>query len=140
MKLIRWYKPESHFGHPLLDDAFDRFFGSDVVDRRQWSPPVDVHEDADKLVVTAELPGLKKEEIEVSLHDGVLTLAGERKVEQREEGATHLSERFAGKFQRALTLPVEVEAGKESARYKDGVLTVTLPKAEASKPKKIELN
>ena len=114
MKMIRWYKPESHFGHTALDEAIDRFFGGNVGGFGGFSPAVDLHEDADKLIVTAELPGLKKEEIDVSLHDGVLTLSGERKVETVEGTDAHLTERYVGKFERSLSLPSEVDASKVS--------------------------
>ena len=143
MKLIRWYKPESHYGQTALDDAFGRFFGTGALGGltgQAWSPAIDVHEDANNLVVIAELPGLKKEEIEVSLHDGVLTLSGERKVEKVEGRHAHLVERFVGKFKRSLALPSEVAADKVMAAYEGGILTVTLPKVEAAKPRKIALN
>ena len=85
-----------------------------------------------------ELPGLKREDIEVSLDDGALVIAGERKTETVGEGTeVHRQERYYGKFQRALTLPSAVTADKVKAAYKDGILTVTLPKAEEAKPKNI---
>lgn len=106
-----------------------------------WSPALDVFDDKDNLVVKAELPGLKKEEIELSLHDGVLTISGERKREsEKKEGESFRSERYFGKFQRSVTLPTAVDANKVNAAYKDGVLTVELPKAEEAKPKQIAVN
>jgi HSP20 family protein len=100
-----------------------------------------MYEDKDSVIVRAELPGMKKEEIEVSLHDGALTLSGERKSEQHsEEGEAYRSERFFGRFQRTVTLPAQVAADKVKAQYKDGVLTITLPKAEEAKPKHIDIN
>jgi HSP20 family protein len=84
---------------------------------------------------------LKREEIEVSLHDGALVISGERKIEKVEEGVEiHRQERYYGKFQRALTLPIPVAADKITAQYKDGVLTVTLPKVEEAKPKQIDIS
>ena len=75
-----------------------------------WSPTLDLYEDKDNFLVKAELPGMKKEEIEIQLHDGVLTLSGERKEEKKSEGADiHRSERFVGRFQRTLTLPSQVD-------------------------------
>jgi HSP20 family protein len=95
-----------------------------------WSPALDVHDDKDNFVVTVELPGMKKEEIDISLHGGVLNISGERKHEKDvEEGATFRSERYFGKFQRSVTLPAGVDSGKVRASYKDGVLTVNLPKS-----------
>ncbi|HKQ37242.1 MAG TPA: Hsp20/alpha crystallin family protein, partial [Verrucomicrobiae bacterium] len=103
-------------------------------------PAVDLHEDRDKLVVKIEVPGMKKEDIDISLHDGVLAISGERKSEEKYEKAeTHRSERFVGRFSRALSLPVSVQADKTSANYQDGILTVTLPKAEEAKPKQIHV-
>lgn len=106
-----------------------------------WTPALDVYQNADNVVAVIELPGMHKEDIDISLHDGTLTIAGERKSEseQREEQAER-TERFVGKFRRSITLPTRVDAGKVSASYKDGVLTVTLPKAEEAKPKKIEVS
>jgi HSP20 family protein len=105
-----------------------------------WSPALDLHEDKDNFFVRAELPGMKKEDIEISLHEGVLTLSGERKEEKKHEGvAIHRSERFVGRFQRTLTLPSAVDLDKVKATYEDGLLTVTLPKSEAAKPKQIQV-
>ena len=88
----------------------------------------------------AELPGMKKEDIDVSLHDGALSISGERKSEEKLENAeVYRSERFFGRFQRTVALPATVDAAKISAQYKDGVLTVTLPKAEEAKPKQIDV-
>ena len=105
-----------------------------------WSPALDLYDDKDNFLVKAELPGMKKEDIEIQLHDGVLTLSGERKQEKKFDGAdSHRSERFVGRFQRTLTLPSQVDADKVKANYQDGILTVTLPKAEAAKPKQIQI-
>jgi HSP20 family protein len=121
-----------------LQDELDRLFGSQS---EFWAPALDVQEDKDNYVFHAELPGLKREDIEVSLQDGTLVISGERKVEKVEEGVeVHRQERYYGKFQRALTLPEPVAADKVRADYKDGVLTVTLPKTEAAKPKKIDVS
>jgi HSP20 family protein len=106
-----------------------------------WSPALDVLDDKDNLVVKVELPGLKKDEINLSLHDGVLTISGERKHEvEKKEGQSFRSERYFGKFQRGVTLPTAVDASKVNATYKDGVLTVELPKAEEAKPKQIAVS
>lgn len=122
-----------------LNDELNRLFGSQVSE--SWTPAVDVSEDKESFVVQAELPGLKREDIEVSLHDGTLTIAGERKAEKRgEETEIHRAERYVGRFQRALVLPTTVAADKVKAGYTDGVLTVTLPKTEEAKPKKIDVS
>jgi len=105
-----------------------------------WEPTIDVYEDKDKLTVKAELPGMKKEDIAVSLEGSTLTVSGERKQEQEhKEGETYRSERFFGRFQRSITLSQQVDPKKIQANYKDGVLTITLPKSEEAKRKQIEI-
>jgi HSP20 family protein len=151
MSLIRYQFPEvskwSSFDRlNSLRDEMNRLFDFSWPSRDTglfsgWSPSLDVWDDKDNLVVKVELPGLKKEEINISLHEGVLTVSGERKhgVEKK-EGQSFRSERYFGKFQRSVTLPTPVDAGKVNASYKDGVLTVELPKAEEAKPKQIAVN
>ena len=105
-----------------------------------WTPAFDVYEEKDNFVVKAELPGMKKEDINVSLHDGDLIISGERKSETKGEGTeVYRAERFFGKFQRSVSLPATVAANSVKAEYKDGVLTVTLPKSEEAKPRQIEV-
>ena len=105
-----------------------------------WEPTVDIYEDKDKITVKAELPGMKKEEIEVSLHGSTLVLSGERKHEaEQKEGENYRAERYFGRFQRNVTLPGPVDPNKIQAGYRDGVLTITLPKSEESKPKQIQV-
>jgi HSP20 family protein len=132
----------------MLRDEIDRLFDSplDALTNNSqqflsgWLPTIDLYEDRDHLVLKAELPGMKKEDIEISLHGDVLTLSGERKEDEAfEKAETYRTERFLGEFQRSLTLPVSVDANKVQAAYKDGMLTVTLPKAEEAKPKQIEV-
>ena len=152
--LTRWIQPEVA-NWPVFDrltnlrDEIDRLFESPLQQFARgsqlltggWGPPLDVYEDKDHLTVKAELPGMKREDIEVSLHDGALMISGERKSETKQEGAeVYRSERFVGRFQRTVTLPSPVAAEKVKASYKDGVLTVTLPKTEESKPKQIDVN
>ena len=152
--LMRWVRPEVAnwpvFGRLTnLRDELDRLFESPLEQIARssqllsggWVPPLDVYEDKDHLTVKAELPGMKREEIEVSLHDGALTISGERKSETKHEGAeVYRSERFVGRFQRTVALPSAVTADKVKANYKDGILTVTLPKTEEAKPKQIDVN
>jgi HSP20 family protein len=122
-----------------LNDELNRLFGNQVAE--SWTPVVDVYEDKENFVVQAELPGLKRENIEVSLHDGTLTLSGVRNAEPRPEGAeVYRAERYVGRFQRALVLPTTVASDKVKAGYTDGVLTVTLPKTEEAKPRKIDVS
>jgi HSP20 family protein len=101
---------------------------------------LDVFEDKDNVIVKAELPGMKKDEIEVSLHDGTLRISGERKNESKfQDAEVYRAERFVGRFQRSVSLPTPVASDKVSAQYKDGILTITLPKTEEAKPKNIEV-
>lgn len=105
-----------------------------------WTPALDVYEDKDQFTITAELPGMNKEDIDVSLHNGSLTLSGERKSEhQGEEAGVYRSERFFGRFQRSVDLPTAVVAEKVKAEYLNGILHITLPKAEEAKPKQISV-
>jgi HSP20 family protein len=105
-----------------------------------WSPALDLYQNNDNIVAVVELPGLRKEDIEISLQDGTLTISGERKDETGGENGATRTERCTGKFRRSVTLPTRVDGNKVSATYKDGVLTVTLPKAEEAKPKQIQIN
>lgn len=103
-------------------------------------PPIDMYEEKDKYVVKAELPGMKKDEIDISVTDNVLTIKGERKEEkEKKEGNYFFSERYYGTFLRSLNLPGNVDAKKICASYKDGVLQIDLPKTEEEKEKKIEV-
>ncbi len=103
-----------------------------------WTPALDLYQTNDNIVAVVELPGMRKEDIEISLHDGTLSISGERK-EETKDGAAR-TERVTGKFRRSVTLPTRVDSSKVAASYKDGVLTVTLPKAEEAKPKQIQIN
>lgn len=150
MKLMRFQRPLWPEFNQItnLRDEINRLFetpleewarGSDVLNA--WSPALDLYEDKDNLIVRAELPGLKKEEIDISLHDGTLAISGERKQEKKlEDSQTSREERFYGKFQRSLGLPKAVNPNAVKASYKDGILTVTLPKTEEAKPRQIAVN
>jgi HSP20 family protein len=105
-----------------------------------WTPALDLYQNNDNVVAIVELPGMRKEDIEISLHDGMLTIGGERKEQTGEDDSATRTERFTGKFRRSITLPTRVDANKVNAIYKDGLLTVTLPKAEEAKPKQIQVN
>jgi HSP20 family protein len=105
-----------------------------------WSPRLDVSETDNALEIVADLPGLKKEEIHVSLEDNVLAIQGERKEEKESKGRQyHTIERRSGSFYRALRLPVEVEKEKIEAHFKDGVLTLRVPKAKEAKRKAAQI-
>jgi HSP20 family protein len=150
--LTRWQRPDLSVWPTVgrlfgLRDELDRLFDgglSELTGGSQllslWNPAVDVYQDKDNVFVKAEVPGMKKEDIDVSLHDGILSISGERKAETTHKDAeTYRSERFVGRFQRSLTLPAQVKADAVKAQYKDGILTITLPKAEEAKPKQIEI-
>lgn len=107
----------------------------------QWTPAVDVYDSKDNLLVKAELPGLTKDEIEVSIHDGNLVLKGEkRKDTEIKEENYFKTERFYGSFFRTIPLPAAVDANKVDAKYQDGVLTLKLAKKEEAKPKQITID
>ncbi|HXC34234.1 MAG TPA: Hsp20/alpha crystallin family protein [Candidatus Acidoferrales bacterium] len=126
-----------------LRDEIDRFFEAPLARTSEflgWTPPFDVYEEKDNYVVKAELPGLKKEDINVSIQGRELVISGERKSETKSDDAeVYRSERYFGKFQRAVALPPAISAKDVRAEYKDGVLTVTVPKSEEAKPKQIEV-
>lgn len=105
-----------------------------------WVPAVDIDENENEYVVHADLPGIPKKDINVSVDNGMLTLSGERKEEHKEgKGANRRVERYYGSFTRSFTLPGSVDTEKVKAAYKDGVLSVTLPKREEAKPKQISV-
>jgi HSP20 family protein len=105
-----------------------------------WNPLVDIHETKEHFLVRAEIPGMKQEEIEVSILDDTLTLKGERKRETEvKENEYHRIERSYGSFQRSIVLPAGVDASAVKASYKDGVLEIQLAKKEEAKPKTIKV-
>src|SRR5437762_13578397 len=105
-----------------------------------WSPALDLYQNNDNVVAVIELPGMRKEEIEISLHDGTLTISGERKRESSNNGDNaERTERYIGAFRRSIALPTRVDANKVSATYRDGILNVTLPNAEEVKTKQIKV-
>ena len=141
MKLMQYQRPGlawPTFGRLAgLQDELEQLFEAPMTG---WAPALDVQEDKDNFSIRVELPGMKREDIEVSLHDGALVISGERKEEKITEGTeVHRQERYYGKFFRVLTLPAAVAGDQVKAAYKDGILTVTLPKAEEAKPKQIDV-
>ncbi|MDP9291526.1 MAG: Hsp20/alpha crystallin family protein [Verrucomicrobiota bacterium] len=153
MSLIRYNDPELATWAPTdrlssLREEMNRLFDLSFPGFRRdgelfsgWSPALDVFQDKDNVTVKVEVPGMKKEDINIALHDGTLTVSGERKFEEQSgQGENFRSERFFGKFHRSVTLPSAVDSAKVKAAYKDGILTVTLPKSEEAKPKQIEVS
>lgn len=148
MSIIRYTTPQitsrPRFSRASsLRDLFDSAF--QLTDRasgftERWVPALDVFEDQEKVSVQVELPGLKKEDFDISLDGEVLTIAGERKVEnEKQEGESYRQERIYGSFRRSVTLPSRVKSDEVKAAYEDGILYITLPKAEEAKPRKIEV-
>jgi HSP20 family protein len=114
--------------------------GKEALTVADWVPTVDISETGDEYLIKAELPEVKKEDVKVTVEDGVLTLQGERKQEKEEKGKKfHRVERSYGSFVRSFTLPESVDEGSVKAEYKDGILTLHLPKTEKVKPKAIEV-
>ena len=147
MNLIKRSSAERSLGRlrSEIDDLFERFFG-DWPFGELWSaqtgifPPIDVADQEDRVVVKAELPGVSADDIDLSVLDNTLTISGEKKQEKEEkhDGYYHAERRY-GAFHRTVQLPASVDAEKVEAKFRDGVLTVTLPKDERARPKKIEL-
>ena len=127
-----------------LNALFELPFGSNFGPQTQlfsgWTPALDLYQNNDNVVAVVELPGMRKEEIDISLQDGTLTFSGERKTEAGTADKADRSERYVGTFRRSITLPTRVDSDKVSATYKDGILTITLPKSEEAKPKQIEVS
>ena len=140
MSLVR-YTPFTNFdpfhGLTNFEDTVNRFFVEP--NARPWVPAVDIRETENELVVKADVPDLKFEDIDVRMENGTLTLRGERKFEEKKnEGGWHRVERSYGTFERSFTLPDSVNPEGVKADYKAGTLTVTLPKKEIAKPRQVK--
>ena len=153
MDLIRYQAPELAPWSALdrwsnlrdeLNSFFEMPFWSSFARAGQlftgWSPALDLYESSDNVVAVVELPGMRKEDIDISLHDGTLTISGERKRESTGDEKTQRTERYVGTFRRSIALPTRVNAGTVSETYQDGILKVVLPKAEEAKPKQIKVS
>jgi HSP20 family protein len=122
----------------MFEDAFGQ--GTGTADYGQWAPAVDLKEEENNFVLQADMPGMKKEDMDIHVENSVLTLTGERRFEaEAQRESYHRIERAYGKFVRSFTLPARVKADAITASYKDGILEVVIPKAEESKPKKIAI-
>ena len=118
-----------------LDQSFEN-----VARDATWTPAVDIHEEAQRFLVRADLPGVKATDIEVTADKGVLTLRGERQIDKKEvDGHYSRVERVAGKFVRTFTLPDNVQTDAIKAQFKDGVLELTIPKVAKVEPRRIEV-
>lgn len=143
MSLIKW-NPWSE-----IEDMFNRYDRAvglsrtgtqEVMTSGDWAPRVDIVENDNEFIIKAEIPDVKKEDVKVSVDNGVLTLKGERKQEKEEKDKKfHRIERYYGSFTRSFTLPENVDESKVKATFKDGMLNLHVPKTEKAKPKAIEV-
>jgi len=124
----------------IFRETFPGFFGEQELSTRTWAPPVDIYETENALVLKADVPGVDPKDVDIRVENGVLYLKGERKFEKEvKEENYHRCERCYGAFTRSFSLPSSIDAEKVSAEYKDGQLTLTLPKKEEAKPKTIKI-
>ncbi|HHP7234749.1 MAG TPA: Hsp20/alpha crystallin family protein [Desulfobacterales bacterium] len=143
MKLAKW-DPFRQF-----EDMFDQYSRSlswprrtdqEVMTTGDWTPRVDIVETDKEFAIKAEIPGIKKEDVKVTVDNGILSIRGERQQEKEEKNKKfHRIERFYGSFTRSFTLPDNVDETHIEANFKDGMLTLSIPKTEESKPKAIEV-
>lgn len=145
MTLIRWTPFKDVLG---LQDEMNRLFNTYFARSSEkegpsylWHPVVDISETEEEIKVTAELPGVDKANVKISLQDNVLTLQGEKRQEEEEKAKNyHRVERTYGTFQRSFSLSASVKTDEVKANYKDGVLIITLPKSEEAKPREIDIS
>jgi HSP20 family protein len=125
----------------LFTTNLSRAFGDEGIARGAWNPSVDIYENKEQIVLEAELPGMRREDFDLSIENNVITLRGERRFEKKEESDNyHRVERSYGSFTRSFTLPQTVTAEGATAEYRNGVLRVTLPKREEVKARRIEVS
>jgi HSP20 family protein len=127
-----------------MNRLFDTFLGQPTAPgliEHAWAPAVDMYATKNEVVISAELPGISERDIHLSITDDLLTIQGERRGnDEVKDGSHYRRERWFGKFERTLALPMPVETGQVKATYRDGVLTVKLPKVEEIKPKEIKID
>jgi HSP20 family protein len=145
MAIVRWQPfrdlvaTQDRFNR-LFNESFSRFFDNEGAAAQAWTPAVDIYETDRDLTLKAELPGVDPKDVEARVEDGTLYLKGERKLEKEtKEKNYHRVERAYGSFMRSFELPSSVDADKVSAEFKDGVLTLTMPKKEEAKPKTVKI-
>jgi HSP20 family protein len=147
MNLVRW-NPwremntlQNRFNHLLADSFFQPSRSEDDLSLGTWHPVVDMYDEDDRIIIKAELPGMEKKDISVDVKDQVLTLRGERKYDHEvKEEKYYRRERAYGKFQRAFSLPADVDSENIKAEFKDGLLKIEVPKPEKQKPKEIAIH
>jgi len=142
MALVPYRKQRNSLArlHSEMDDLFNAFFGDwPGREHRLW-PSIDIADDEETIVVRAELPGCRPEDVDISVHGNTMTISGEKKhSEEKKKKGYYYSESSWGSFRRELNLPSEVDIAKIEAVYKDGILTVTMPKAEMEKAVKVKV-
>ncbi len=146
MTIVRWdpmrnlVSTQDRFNR-LFNDTLSRIFDDGELGTRPWAPAVDIYETDHDVVLKAELPGVDPKDVEIRVEDGTLYFKGQRKFENEvKEENYHRVERSYGSFTRSFALPSSVNSDKAKAEYKDGVLTLTMPKREEAKPKTIQIN
>jgi len=140
MSLVRW---DPFRELESIQTRLNRLFNesNDAPTFADWTPAVDIQETDGEYVIKADLPDVKKEDVKVNFHDGVLAIEGERKMEKEEKNKKfHKIERAYGRFVRRFAMPTEVDPTRVAATFKDGVLNVRVPKSPTSKPRAIEIN
>ena len=149
MAIVRWRPYREAAGlQNEMNRLFESFMGRTEASEGEssfptWGPRVDIHEDGDKYMFEVEIPGVDKADVKLSVKDDTLTIEGDKKYghDVEDEGCNcHRQERVFGKFRRVFTMPTAVEAEKISAAYKNGILSIDLPKKEAAKPKEITIS
>jgi len=143
MSLIKWdpfREIENMFDRYTRAVGWPRSGSQEIMTTGDWSPRVDIAENDKEFVIKAEIPEVNKEDVKVSVDNGVLTIQGERKQEKEEKGKKfHRVERYYGSFTRSFILPENVDESKVKASFKDGMLNLNIPKTEKDKPKAIEV-
>jgi HSP20 family protein len=146
MAIVRW-EPFSNLltaqrdFDRLFKEAFNPFVSEGDLSTRTWAPPVDIYENENDIVLKAELPGIDPKDVEVKVEDNTLYLKGERKFEKEVKNESyHRVERSYGSFARSFSLPNSISTDKVKAEFKDGLLTLTLPKREEAKPRTVKID
>lgn len=145
MSIVRWSPIRDMLNmqadmNRMFGTLFDRDSFETSLRSNAWGPAVDISETADSYEVTAELPGLTKDDVKISYEGGMVSIRGEKKQEKEDKGKNyHRRERNYGAFERSFRLPTHIEVNKIEAKFKDGVLTLHLPKAEEARPKEIPI-
>jgi len=140
MKWDPWREMEDMFDRYTRAVGWPRGGGQEIMRTGDWSPRVDIAETDKAFVIKAEIPEVKKEDVKVTVDNGVLSICGDRKQEKEEKGKKfHRVERYYGSFCRSFTLPENIDEGGIKASFKDGMLNLDIPKTEETKPKTVEV-